>query len=525
MGADVVAYAFSSYRDTDEPEPLASSNSPTTASSNSSDMAQNHLVVFTSSEECRRVVSTQPVTVSVVVCDSRGETTPINLAAALCVDAPERDVYLLDENPDESLAFRAHTAGIRGLLNSEQASKLLGINRQMLQKCSPSSFVNNAPQSGGAQAANTISLVTGASLTESSSSSGRNACLYRIPLVETSSFFRGAPSAAAHARLLQTAPELAATTQVELPQTAPELAATTQAGLPHTTPALVAFEQKTPTTDRANSGRIIGFLSGRGGVGKSTVALMCALSAQSRGKPVALVDLDLQFGDLDYLAGNEPSSRIQRIPLEQAIYQTGCPSYSKDTLTLIIPPKRPELGEAYISYIPSLLQKLADQYDLVVVNTGSFWTEVHAQISQYCSLLIFLMDQRATSIEACKQVVDLCVRMRLPQARFVYALNGCGRHASLTPMDVMLALGGVEVFGLADGGSLVDELLALGCPMELLRSGNAFINSLEVLLDSLLGQQNNDANSSIIANMQGKARLFDLSLFKNLLRRPQHVTT
>jgi pilus assembly protein CpaE len=273
-------------------------------------------------------------------------------------------------------------------------------------------------------------------------------------------------------------------------------------------------------------GRVVGFFSGRGGVGKSTVALMTALVAQRRGARVALVDLDLQFGDMGYLVGREPSNGIRQLSLAQLCAEEDPPVLSDEELVLVLAPERPEQGEQCAPAIPRLLRGLATRRDLVVVNTGSFWTDVHARTVQHCDHLVFLMDQRATSIEACKQVVDLCLRLQTSQIRFHYLLNGCGRHAVLTPLDVGLALGGVQVGGLADGGTLVDELLALGCPFELLGSGNAFIASLEGFLDDLMGQQAMRATleQSGRAERHG-AKLFDLAALRGFFEGARRVAT
>ena len=275
----------------------------------------------------------------------------------------------------------------------------------------------------------------------------------------------------------------------------------------------------------SGSGRVVGFFSGRGGVGKSTVALMTAICAQDRGLKVALVDLDMQFGDIGFLAGREPSSRIQRLAIDDAI-GSAMPQLAEDAMTLVLAPNRPEDGERFADVVPNMLNNLANLRDLVIVNTGAFWTELHARIIDCCDYLALLMDQRASSIEACKQAVDLCLRLQAPQAKLIYLLNGCGRHAALTPQDVSLALGGAPVNGLADGGALVDELLALGCPMELLGSGNAFISSLLAFLDNLLGQQSSLPLSDAGPNGQKqKPRVFDLSLFRGFFERGHRVAT
>jgi pilus assembly protein CpaE len=414
------------------------------------------ITMFTSSELCRATLRRQAPAVSVIVCNeervagavaasaaagatrdaARGlarEVSPINLAAALCMDTPERDVYLLENRPTESLAGRARAAGIRGILDVAQAHRLLTASNGL----PPLPRVTAAPA-----AASALSTVASSVM-----------------------------------------PAAAPATLSAMASAAPPAALTPATPTPLPSETAVTSPLANPSQ---RQGQVIGFFSGRGGVGKSTVALMAALIAQMRGLRVALVDLDLQFGDMGYLAGKEPSSRIQHLSLEQLCSRGTVPALSDDELTLVLAPEQPERGEQLAPAIPHLLNALAAQRDLVVINTGSFWMDVHAQSTQRCDHLIFLMDQRATSIEACKQVVELCVRLRIPQARFHYLLNGCGRHAVLEPRDASLALGGVMVHGLADGGTLVDELLALGCPLELLGSGNTFVASLETFLGELL---------------------------------------
>jgi pilus assembly protein CpaE len=91
------------------------------------------------------------------------------------------------------------------------------------------------------------------------------------------------------------------------------------------------------------------------------------------------------------------------------------------------------------------------------------------------------MDQRATSIRACRQVADLCVRLQIPSARFVYLLNKVTKNAPISDIDASMALDGVEILSVLDGGWAVDELLSLGCPLELLRT-NIIANSVSNML-------------------------------------------
>ena len=489
MNDEALAYVFSP----PEYAVLTRSNNDTFAVTRSANDAftftrsTNSIIkAFTSSEDCRATLQREYTVDSVIVSNKVGVITPINLAAALCADAPERDVYLMDDYPTASLASRARAAGIRGILSSTQARQLLDIGQGKAanEPAIPSTASDSA----------LLSATIGPTFHSA----------VRLPAV---------PPVSALANLPAVLPEA---TSANIPTIPP---AATLANIPAVAPAA-------PLAERNGQGRIVGFFSGRGGVGKSTIALMTAFMAQDRGSRVALVDLDLQFGDIEYLAGREPSSRIQRLSLEQSCKDAFPVQLEDEALTLVVPPKHPEKGEEYASAIPSLLFGLAAQRELVVINTGSFWTDIHAHMVQCCDHLVFLMDQRATSIEACKQVVDLCVRLQAPRARFIYLLNGCGRHATFSTQDVMLALGGVEVLGLADGGSLVDELLALGCPRELLVSGNALVASLEALLNSLLGKRGMaGVDGAFMECQRDKARIFDLSKLRNLLGGAHRVAT
>jgi pilus assembly protein CpaE len=506
MNEDAIAYAFSLLDSGD---------------------GDDTVTMFNSSELCRAALLEMPLSVSVIVCNAKGKgsMTPINVAAALCADAPERDVYLMEDRPSKSLAGRVRAAGIRGIIDSLQAEHLLGINRgARIQTFDRSSLVEMCPLSRPTNLVEALPLPQPADPVERSPRSPSVALPEESPL----------PQAAALVEEASLPQSVALAEESPLPQPVARVEKLPSESSPVLLPVHDADASSTPPAlESASSrqGRIIGFFSGRGGVGKSTVALMSAFVAQRHGVRVALVDLDLQFGDLGYLAGAEPSSRIQRLSLAQLCAEDDVPTLADDMLALVLAPDEPEQGEQFAFAISSLLGKLAAQRDLVVINTGSFWADAHVQALRCCDHLVFLMDQRATSIEAGKQAVDLCLRMQIPQARFHYLLNGCGRHAPLMPQDVSLALGGVEVDGLADGGTLVDELLALGCPLELLGSGNAFIASLEKFLDNLMGSQL--ANGQAVSLHDGKegrapkrrARIFDLSILKGFFEGAGRVAT
>jgi pilus assembly protein CpaE len=232
-------------------------------------------------------------------------------------------------------------------------------------------------------------------------------------------------------------------------------------------------------------GSIIGVFSGRGGVGKSTVALLLALIAYQRGLRTALIDADLQFGDIAYLLGDKLQESVDSRPL-LAFQQQAAATINNQKLLVLTAPDNVEQSELLSEAIPTIVQEVALSFDIVLINTSAFWTATQAQLARICTRLLLLMDQRATSIKACQRVLELCIKLQIPEARFSFAINGCHRFAPISIQDASLALGGQQIIGLDDGGALVDELLSIGCPGELVESSNVFIHSLEKLLDHLM---------------------------------------
>ncbi|TGY74134.1 chromosome partitioning protein ParA [Enterorhabdus sp. NM05_H27] len=233
-------------------------------------------------------------------------------------------------------------------------------------------------------------------------------------------------------------------------------------------------------------GRPTGFLltvvSGSGGAGKSTVAVLAAHLAARRGLRTALLDGDLQFGDLHELAGPCPALSIE----EAAADPAALAALADEALVLVSAPRNLERAEAVGDLFETVVAQLAARFDLVVVNTGGSWSDLHAHLLEQSAASVFLVDQRASSVRACRHALDLCLRCGIATGSFLLAVNRCGRHAPFTSIDVSSALHGAHVAELADGGPEVEELLGAGLASTLAASGNGLCASVEAMLDELL---------------------------------------
>lgn len=232
-------------------------------------------------------------------------------------------------------------------------------------------------------------------------------------------------------------------------------------------------------------GTVVAVVSGTGGCGKSTLAAVFALLGVRAGLRTAAFDADFQFGDLDYLLGVPNPIRVEEA-IDNPTRLASAASSVGDAPFLVAAPRRIEVSELVTDAAVVLTAALRRSFDLVVVNTGSLWSDGHAGILESADAVVFLMDSRPSSLRATVHAVELCARLGVATTGFAFAVNRHDKASLLSAVDVSCALRGARAVELADGGKEVDELLGAGYPEELVGSKNAFVADARGLLAEIL---------------------------------------
>jgi pilus assembly protein CpaE len=127
-------------------------------------------------------------------------------------------------------------------------------------------------------------------------------------------------------------------------------------------------------TSIQRDGKIIVFLSTKGGVGKTTLAVNAATSLAKKNLAVAVIDLDLQFGDVPLLFDKEPKATIYDWVKESLGEKDGGvePYMMKhhSGVEFIAAPPLPEFAELINGdHVSRLIQELKKRYDVVIIDT------------------------------------------------------------------------------------------------------------------------------------------------------------
>lgn len=475
-----------------------------------------YIQVFHSAHDVRTAMSCAYPDVQVLICEaSSSEVSPLNLAAALHKDTPQRDIYLQRTDPSGLFVSRVEAAGGRGVISEHEAKELLGALKKRSEYTYEPDFAPFEKLSFGyeedvpfeAEAYTYPEVLSDGAALLDNALSGCESDTWassvadpfdEIPSESTCPSSASSYEASSGLASSVDALELSWLEQVLALDELDECASDVTAALverkpleiPHTNIEAQVSEapEVRESAERGKQAVVAAFISGRGGVGKSSLAVLAAVQLRQLGVRVALLDMDLQFGDLSVLLGDEPGNTVVRLSLEDICAGKAIPAQNQSSLLLIEPPHNPELAEDLIQQVPGVLALLKSQRDIVLVNTSCLWNEAQAVLACSVDKLVVCMDQRATSVSAARQVVDLCVRLQIPSTKMHYLLNRCSRNALITDIDASLAMHGAPIVSIADGGADVDELLSLGCPLELLSAKAQLRQSVQKLGTELLAE-------------------------------------
>lgn len=218
--------------------------------------------------------------------------------------------------------------------------------------------------------------------------------------------------------------------------------------------------------------RVITFLSAKGGVGKTTLAVNTAVALAEQGKRVVLVDFDVQFGDASLMLNLTPHRTMTNLIQESneidpdvverylTIHDSG--------LHLLPAPQRPEEGE-YLQPIQArlILQSLQKRFEYVLVDTAPVANDVFFAILETTDESLLVNTLNLAILKNNRMLLDLLFELGYESSRMKYLLNRSNSKNGLKVRDVERVLKGAVYWELDNDHSFVETALNEGTPFVL----------------------------------------------------------
>ncbi|KOV90827.1 AAA family ATPase [Streptomyces sp. NRRL B-3648] len=193
-------------------------------------------------------------------------------------------------------------------------------------------------------------------------------------------------------------------------------------------------------------GTVVTVSGAKGGVGATLAAVQLALAAQASGRPTALVDLDLQTGDIasyldiqfrrsvaDLAAITDISPRV----LADAVFR-------HDTgLALLLAPGEGERGEEVTDRAArQIVGALRSRYEVVVVDCGAQLSGAGAAVVEMADTALLVTTPDVIAVRGAKRTVRMWDRLQIRKAEeTTVVVNRHTRGAEIQPALVQRITG------------------------------------------------------------------------------------
>lgn len=195
-----------------------------------------------------------------------------------------------------------------------------------------------------------------------------------------------------------------------------------------------------------DASRLIVVLGPKGGTGKTLTTTNLAVALQERGKSVAVVDLDLQFGDVALSMGVAPRRTIHEIVASQgsldiATLEGALIEHSSGVKILLAPTRPDRASGVTVELVREICGLLRQSYDYVLVDTPpGFTAEVIATIDMSTDVvMVGMLD--ALSLKNTKLGLETLDLMGYPAHHITLLLNRAHSRVGISSSDVTAVLG------------------------------------------------------------------------------------
>ena len=237
--------------------------------------------------------------------------------------------------------------------------------------------------------------------------------------------------------------------------------------------------------------------SGKGGVGKSVVATNLAVALSARGSKVALVDLNLQYGDIAMLlhVENHPSSieflaqqgeQIDRDYLDE-VMATG-----PEEVRILLAPASPEFADLVTATtLRAVLRELSRTYDHIVVDSPAHLEERVLEVMESADQILVLSSFNITSVKDTRVTLRLLQSLGIQSDRVAVVLNQTQAKVGFSREEIERSMRH-QVLAQLPYDPRVDDTIDNGTPIVLAQPRSDFSKQFKVILDFIAPEEDEE---------------------------------
>jgi pilus assembly protein CpaE len=191
-----------------------------------------------------------------------------------------------------------------------------------------------------------------------------------------------------------------------------------------------------------SKGKVITVYSPKGGTGCTTIAVNLAIALNNEDTRTALVDANLQFGDVAIFVNEQGKNTILELAprvdeLEPDVVEEILINHGASGVRILAAPQRPEMADKISTdQFTKVVQYLQKMYAYVVVDTSHILSDVVLSMFDISDVIVLVTTQEIPAIKNARLFLDLLQNMGIGKERVVFTMNRYDKRIGITPERV-----------------------------------------------------------------------------------------
>ncbi|GLY02634.1 MULTISPECIES: AAA family ATPase [Actinoplanes] len=199
-------------------------------------------------------------------------------------------------------------------------------------------------------------------------------------------------------------------------------------------------------TEAAPYARVVTVFAGKGGCGRTMIAVNLAVALASAGRRVLVIDLDLQFGDVAIMMKLSPERSIAGgLAMAGRLDEQGLRSlvtpYRPGLDTLLAPSSPAEGEQVRREFVVELLDVARPLYDFIVVDTPAVVTDQVLAALDMSDFFVPIVTPDLPTLKSVRLTKEMFDLLDYPQDRRLLVFNRANTQVGLSPAEVEEAVG------------------------------------------------------------------------------------
>ena len=215
-------------------------------------------------------------------------------------------------------------------------------------------------------------------------------------------------------------------------------------------------------------GKMVIFISGKGGVGKTVLSVNAAVELASRGAATCIMDGDFQFGDLNLALDLQPSFTISDLIQGAESLDNVKISYYLDrhisganVLSAPIKPEQADLIEG--NHIKIICDKILEEHEYLLVDLPSRLSENNLIFMEMADEIFLITDTSFTAIKNTKIMLRITKLLNMDD-KITVIINRSDAQGLIKSSDVKNMLDIQNALYISNNTKVVSKSFAMGVP-------------------------------------------------------------